>query len=29
MAAVHIANLSESVDLVAHPMTLLKKAYGL
>jgi len=29
MAAVHIANLSESVDLAAHPMTLLKKAYGL
>ena len=29
MAAVHIANLAESVDEAAHPMTLLRKAYGL
>jgi glycerol-3-phosphate dehydrogenase subunit C len=29
MAAVHIANLAESVDLGAHPMTLLRMAYGL
>ena len=28
MAAVHIANLTEAVDLAAHPMTLLKTAYG-
>lgn len=29
MAAVHIANLSESVEQAEHPMTLLRKAYGL
>ena len=29
MAATHIANLSEKVDKAAHPMTLLRMAYGL
>ena len=29
MAAVHIANLADSVDLGAHPMTLLRMGYGL
>ena len=29
MAAVHIANLSESVDHAEHPMSLLRQAYGL
>ncbi len=29
MAAVHIANLSETVDEATHPMTLLRMAYGL
>lgn len=29
MAATHIANLSDKVDVAEHPMTLLRKAYGL
>lgn len=29
MAAVHIANLSEKVDQAEHPMSLLRKAYGI
>ncbi len=29
MAAVHIANLSETIDEASHPMTLLRMAYGL
>ncbi len=29
MAATHIANLSEKVDVANHPMTLLRMAYGL
>ena len=29
MAGVHIANLSENIDYPEHPMTLLRKAYGL
>jgi glycerol-3-phosphate dehydrogenase subunit C len=29
MAAVHIANLSEKVDVATHPMSLLRAAYGI
>jgi glycerol-3-phosphate dehydrogenase subunit C len=29
MAATHIANLSDKVDLPEHPMSLLRMAYGL
>jgi Fe-S oxidoreductase len=29
MAATHIANLSEKIDEATHPMTLLRRAYGL
>jgi glycerol-3-phosphate dehydrogenase subunit C len=29
MAAIHIVNLTESVDVASHPMTLLRMAYGI
>jgi len=29
MAATHIGNLSENVDHAEHPMTLLRRAYGI